>query len=245
MGSGTPIAIVDGDPLYSAKLAAQLGAREFHVLAFADGESFLAAMQDGVQIRLVLVDWSVGTHSGLQVLRTMRAHTPPVPVVFLTRRAPVERELAALRSGALDSVDKDRGIDILAPRLRRLLVPEHSLRPPRQQGALVLHAESSRATWRGRDVDLTVKEYRIIALIVAAAGTVVSSRTIYDNVHYKGFIGGGGARGYQVNVRGIISRLRRRFLAIDPAFDCLHNQTGGGYCWAVDGQCSSPSFGGA
>ena len=238
MGSGTSIAIVDGDPLYSSELAAQLSARGFDVLLFKDGKSFLMEMQNGIQPRVVLVDWTVGTHSGLQVLRALRERSPPVPVVFLTRRAPVERELAALRSGALDFVDKDRGIDILAPRLRRLIGPEQIMHTPRHRGALALNAESSRATWRGRDVDLTVSEYKVVELIAMAGGTVVMSRTIYDNVHYKGFIGGVGARGYEVNVRGIMKRIRRKFLAIDPGFACLPNRRGRGYYWAERGQAT-------
>ena len=117
----TPIVLVDDDPLYSEVLAADLGDRGFAVHAFSDGESLLAALRDGLDVRLVLLDWTLGGQSGLDVLRSLRMCGFDLPVVFLTGRSPVERELAALRNGAIDFVDKARGIEVLAPRLRLLI----------------------------------------------------------------------------------------------------------------------------
>jgi two-component system response regulator ChvI len=87
-------------------------------------------------------------------------------------------------------------------------------------------------------------QYKVVTLIVAAAGAAVSYRTIYDEMYHQGFISGFGARGYEVNVRGTVKRIRRKFLALDPGFDRLGNRSGTGYYWAGaqrDGRAALPA----
>jgi two-component system, OmpR family, response regulator ChvI len=56
-------------------------------------------------------------------------------------------------------------------------------------------------------------------------------RTIYDRLHYVGFIAGSGNDGYRANVRTVIKRIRNKFRALDPAFDEIESYSGFGYCW--------------
>ena len=58
-------------------------------------------------------------------------------------------------------------------------------------------------------------------------------RTVYDRAHYEGFIGGSGEDGYQTNVRGIIRRIRKKFLQCDETFAEIENFVGLGYRWAT------------
>ena len=51
-------------------------------------------------------------------------------------------------------------------------------------------------------------------------------------MHYEGFIGGSGADGYRINVRGITKRIRKKFLECDEAFAEIENFVGLGYRWA-------------
>jgi two-component system response regulator ChvI len=60
----------------------------------------------------------------------------------------------------------------------------------------------------------------------------VTYRAIYDRVHYEGFIGGGGENGYRTNVRGIVKRMRKKFLQCDETFAEIDNFVGLGYRWA-------------
>ena len=235
----SPIVLVDDDPLYSEVLAADLGDRGFTVHAFSDGESFLTAMADGLEARLALLDWTLGGQSGLDVLQALSGRGFDLPVVFLTGRSPVERELVALRNGAIDFVDKARGIEVLAPRLRLLFGASRVEAEPAHHGDLVLHTGTARVEWRGRDVGLTVTEYKVVSLLVAAGGVPVAFRTIYDEMHYKGFIGGSGERGFEVNVRSTVRRIRRKFHAIDGGFAHIRSTPGLGYSWEAapqDGQ---------
>jgi two-component system response regulator ChvI len=227
----TPVALVDDDPLYAEALAGDLRDRGFTVQAFSDGESLLAALQEGLRTELVLLDWTLPGMSGIAVLQALRGGGWEVPVVLLTGQSPVERELEALRHGAIDFVDKVRGIDVLTSRLR-LLVGARP-RPPEavRCGDLVLHPGTARAEWRGHDIGLTLSEYKVVSTLVAAAGTPVSFRSIHDRVHYEGFISGSGERGYEVNVRGMMKRIRRKFSSVDQSFDAIGTVIASGYCW--------------
>lgn len=235
------VVLVDDDELYRETLAAELGDHGFEVHAFADGESCIAALAQGLTARLVLLDWTLPRLQGLDVLRQLRARDRALPVIILTGRSPVQRELAALQGGAIDFVDKARGVDVLVPRLR-LLVPTEIVRQPASaheqepvtSGPLLLQPHKGRAEWRGHEVGLTVAEHRIVGLLVANAGQPVTYRAIYDQVHYAGFAAGDGERGFELNVRTIIKRLRRKFCAIDPDFQAIRSITRLGYAWDAE-----------
>lgn len=233
-GAATPVALVDDDDLYREALAAELADHGFKVHAFADGESCLATLEQDLAVELVLLDWTLPRLQGFEVLALLLAKDRNRPVIILTGRAPVERELDALQGGAIDFVDKARGVDVLVPRMR-LLVRTDIVAPqpdpePVSCGGLLL-PQRRPAKWRGRDVGLTVVEQRIVGLLVAHAGRPVTYRAIYDQVHYPGFVAGEGERGFERNVRTMIKRLRRKFQAIDPGFQAIRSVAGLGYAW--------------
>jgi two-component system response regulator ChvI len=225
-----PIALVDEDPLYREMIAGLLAGHGFAVHGFHSGQNFLDAVQ-GLAVRLVLLDWMLPAMSGLEVLRTLRQRQVAVPVVFLTGRCRVEYELVALRSGAIDFVSKARGIEVLLPRLRRLIARPCERPQPVCHGDLVLHPGARRAYWHGQDVGLTVTEYKVVSRLVAGSGEPVTFRAIYDEMHYEGFHGGSGADGYEVNVRAIMKKIRRKFAASAPGFDGIQSIKKVGYLW--------------
>jgi two-component system, OmpR family, response regulator ChvI len=233
-GVATPVALVDDDDLYRETLAAELGDHGFKVHAFADGESCLAALAQGLAAELVLLDWTLPRLQGVEVLALLLERDRNRPVIILTGRAPVERELDALQGGAIDFVDKARGVDVLVPRMRLLV--RSDIAPPGPEpepvicGPLLL-PQRRPAQWRGHAIGLTVVEQKIVALLVANAGQPVSYRAIYDQVHYAGFVAGDGERGFKLNVRTMIKRMRRKFQAIDPGFQAIRSIAGLGYAW--------------
>jgi two-component system response regulator ChvI len=238
-GVATPVALVDDDDLYRETLAAELGDHGFKVHAFADGESCLAALAQGLPAELVLLDWTLPRLQGVEVLALLLERDRNRPVIILTGRAPVERELDALQGGAIDFVDKARGVDVLVPRMRLLvrsdIVPPGPEPEPVICGPLLLPpllpSHGRPAQWRGHAIGLTVVEQKIVALLVANAGQPVSYRAIYDQVHYAGFLAGDGERGFKLNVRTMIKRMRRKFQAIDPGFQAIRSIAGLGYAW--------------
>jgi two-component system, OmpR family, response regulator ChvI len=159
-----------------------------------------------------------------------------LPVVFLTGQALTERESLAFDRGAIDFIDKARGVEIVARRLKRVVDAARSGAPSKSEkflvcGKLVLKPSISRATWGDVDVGLTVGEYHIVHLLASNRGRYVTYRAVYDCMHYVGFIAGSGDDGYRANVRSAIKRIRNKFRELDPTFAEIENYPGFGYCW--------------
>jgi len=226
---------VDDDPNFREAIADELSDHGFVVKSFADAVSLVEALAVSSEADILLLDWDLPKVSGIELLVELRQAGVNLPVVFLTGYAFVPQESLAFDRGAVDFIDKARGVEILARRLRRLARPPKSVAAPPSVGLvvcgkLVLNPNVSRAYWSGFDVGLTLVEYNIVHHLVT--GRWVTYRAIYDRVHYEGFVGGSGADGYRINVRGIIKRMRKKFLRCDGAFVEIENFVGFGYRWA-------------
>jgi len=233
------VVLVDDDELYREALSADLADRGFAVAGFADAPSLLAALDNGIAPQVALLDWALPEMSGFELMGVLRQRGIGVPVVFLTGHSFVERELRALGHGAVDFVDKARGTEVLARRLRviieaqRVLVPAAGPTTPEAErhGELALQAATARVLWRQLDVGLTITEYKLVTLLVSRKSQPQTYRALYDAAHYAGFVAGSGEQGYQTNVRSLVKRIRRKFLAIDPGFAEIENVAQVGYLW--------------
>lgn len=237
--SNNRVLLVDDDELYLETMMAELEERGFATRGYLDGPSLFKELDRASEADALLLDWTLPSMSGIDVLSAMRDRGIDVPVAFLTGRALVDYEHIALNRGAIDFIDKMRGADIIAQRLSRMVVGSRR-RPsvaatereaPAVCGALSLWHRNPRIAWRGTDVGLTLTEYKVISLLAADAGKPQTYRAIYDTMHYAGFLAGFGTDGYLVNVRSALKRIRKKFLALDPAFAEIENFAGVGYCW--------------
>jgi DNA-binding response OmpR family regulator len=106
--------------------------------------------------------------------------------------------------------------------------------PPAEKiacGKLVIDLAQRRTRWDGVEVPLTAGEFDIVVLLASQAGCCVDSRTVYDSLHYKGFQSGHGEKGFWVNVRSTIRRIRKKFRLLDSSFDELETARAFGYRW--------------
>lgn len=234
------VAVVDDDDLFREALGANLADEGFEVSAFDCGEDALRFFADGGRADIVLLDWRMPNLDGLEVLRRLRAHGHAVPVIFLTVLSDQIYEEAALSGGAIDFVEKSRSFPILLHRMQlivdgRKLTSEAGDGKPAPtvvtQGRLSLNIPSGTAEWDGERVDLTLTEFKIVALMAQRAGENVSYREIYDVARGTGFVAGFGAMGYRANVRAFIKRIRQKFRALDDGFETIENYPGFGYRW--------------
>ena len=69
-----------------------------------------------------------------------------------------------------------------------------------------------------------------MTLLVSEDATPKTYRSIYDTVHFAGFIAGAGEQ-YTTNVRAFMKRVRQKFVAVDPDFAAIKNVRLVGYCW--------------
>ncbi|MDB5487198.1 MAG: hypothetical protein JWQ58_913, partial [Reyranella sp.] len=217
------IAFVEDDDDFREAASGELGDHGFDVVAFGDGTGLVEFLETAGDIEIVVLDWSLPRISGIDLLPKLRRAGINLPVVFLTGRSEPNYEQLALDRGAIDFVDKSRGVPILARRLR--LIADRAGKPMTADGEgnfhcgrLLLKPAVSRAFWDDTDLNLTVTEFKIVHTLSANIGSYVSYRAVYDCMHYVGFIAGSGENGYRTNVRSCIKRIRNKFRAIDPEF---------------------------
>lgn len=230
------VLFVEDDPSYREALGTELAERGFVVQSYADGAMLLDSLDATANADVIILDWSLPKTSGIDLLLLLRERNVNVPVVFLTARTLQAYESLAFERGAIDFIDKARGVDVLVRRLKRVVgAAKPAARSQTDKrfvcGKLMLEPNVSRAYWDQVDVSLTLGEYNIVHLLASNVGRYVSYRAIYDRSRYEGFIAGSGEDGYRVNVRSSIKRIRKKFREHDPAFAEIQTYNAFGYCW--------------
>jgi two-component system response regulator ChvI len=232
------LVLTDDDELFRESLGLNLADEGYEVTRFGNGRETLAYLRDGGEADVLLLDWRMPELTGIDVLRRLRRAGIGIPVIFLTALSDDIYEQAALEGGAVDFIDKSRRLAILLKRLeliaeaRRVVRAADAPAPAAlRNGALELRCESHRAFWGGAMVNLSLTEFRIVALLAGKAGNDVGYREIYDLVHGKDFVAGAGEEGYRANVRTLIRRIRKSFREVDPGFAQIENYAGFGYRW--------------
>ncbi len=155
-----------------------------------DGQrAFDAALAAGVSPALgagydvLLLDWGLPSIDGLTICSRLRSLGVLTPVLMLTARGATPDKVAGLDAGADDYLAKPFELDELLARLRALhrrSQPEvdHALKV----GDLVLEREERRVSRAGTPIDLSVREFEILRLLMERAGRVVTRYTILDEV---------------------------------------------------------------
>jgi two-component system response regulator ChvI len=229
--------LIDDDDDYREAATAELEYFGFEVAAYRSGEEMFAYLdQDDWRCDVIVLDWRLQTGPAISLLPELRSRGIELPIVFLTGSPSTANENEALDHGAVDFVDKARGIPILAKRLR--LIAHLNKRPaahagpePVVCGKLLLRPDIGRAYWDGVDVQLTLTEFRIVHMLASQADGFVTYRTVYDSVHHAGFVAGNGDDGFRTNVRSSIRRIRNKFRELDDGFSEIENYPSFGYRW--------------
>lgn len=163
---------------------------------------------------LVLLDLALPGIDGLQVCQAIRAREAYVPVIMLTARADDVDQIVGLEVGADDYVTKPFNARELVARVRavlRLVRRSADGRPPDRLrfGHLEIDLDGREAFKAGQPVDLTPKEFELLALLARHPGRVFGRDTLLERVW--GYDFAGDSRTVDVHV----GRLRRK-LEEDP-----------------------------
>ena len=230
------VLFVEDDEDYRATVGDALSDHGFAVRSFADGDSLLGSLDTAADADVIVLDWGLPKISGIDLLPRLRRHGVNLPVVFLTGHALIAHEREAFARGAVDFIDKTRGVEVLVRRLKLVAetgqaTPE--LRPEERLvcGKLVLRPAVHRAYWQEVDVGLTLGEYSIVDLLASNVGRYMTYRAIYDRIRYEGFVAGLEGQGFRINVRSSIKRIRRKFCKLDPTFSEIETTAAVGYRW--------------
>lgn len=180
------VLIVEDDEAMSVALRDGFASEGYTVRAARDGEAALRAAREEPPDLLIL-DVMLPRLTGLDVCRELRAKGSAVPILMLTARGQEIDKVVGLRTGADDYVTKPFGFMELIARSEALLRRTGRGRGP---GALRLgdleidfkRHEARRGGPGGRQVELSAREFRLLAFFASRRGEVVSRESLLDAV---------------------------------------------------------------
>jgi DNA-binding response OmpR family regulator len=214
--------IVEDDSIAAELLAKGLRENAYAVDVAPDGP---AALQRAMQFEydLIVLDLLLPGIDGLEVCRRLRKRGVAVPVLMLTARSGLEERVAGLDAGADDYLPKPFHFPELLARVRALLRRGPVLGPSVQRvGGLSVDTRTRSVERDGRRIELTTKEYTLLAYLTRRHGQVVTRNDISEHVWDENF-------DPTSNVIDVyVQRLRRK---IDDGFPdrLIHTRRGAGY----------------
>ena len=178
----TRILVVDDDPQILRALRINLRARKYDVDVAADGAGALHAAAAHPP-DLIVLDLGLPDLDGSETLKMLRAITQ-VPVIIATARDDEAEIIRLLNAGADDYLIKPFSGAHLAARIAALLrrtgadQPQAALRV----GELVIDPRRREAHLEGRALDLSRREFDLLAYLAARPGEVVTRRELLTQV---------------------------------------------------------------
>ncbi len=181
------ILIVEDDAAVVRLLERSLRAYGYEVVSTGSGEEAIQLVSTG-SIDLVLLDIALPGIDGHQVLARIRAIDRMLPVLMLTARDDTRSKVSALDSGADDYLTKPFDLEELLVRIRALIRRRGRPQLPQpssallQAGDLVVDPLSHRA-WRGDEsLDLSAREFALLAHFMRHPGQALSREQILSAV---------------------------------------------------------------
>ena len=216
------ILVVEDEKKAASYLRKGLSENGFVVDVTADGDEGLGLARGG-GYDLVILDVMLPGRDGWSVIGELRRGGLETPVLFLTARDGLADRVKGLNLGADDYLVKPFAFSELLARVRSILRRGPARRPETLRRAdLEIDLVRHRAARAGRKLDLTPKEFALLALLARHPGEVLSRTAIAEQVWDMNF--DGGTNVVDVHVR----RLRSK---IDEPFDrkLIHTVRGVGY----------------
>ena len=137
---------------------------------------------------LVILDWMLPGHDGIEILKTLRARGTETPVLLLTARDAIEDRVLGLDSGADDYLMKPFAFAELLARVRALLRRVGDTETFRKQiGDLKLDIENRRVTRGSQEIAVTPREFELLAYLLRRHGQTVTRQMLAkDGAHRVG-----------------------------------------------------------
>ncbi|MBI2710256.1 MAG: response regulator transcription factor [Actinobacteria bacterium] len=189
------VLVVEDEDSFVEALTVGLKREGFRVQVARDGAAALD-MFDAVNPDVVLLDVMLPKVSGIDVCRELRRRST-VPIIMVTAKGSEIDTVVGLEVGADDYVTKPYRLRELVARMRAVLrrAPDDTARFSAPSGDVLevgdvrLDAERHEVEIRGERVQLPLKEFDLLALLLDHAGRVLTRDTLIDRIWGHDYVG--------------------------------------------------------
>jgi two-component system copper resistance phosphate regulon response regulator CusR len=176
------VLIIEDDEKTARALASGLERGGFSTAMAHSGEEGFSLL-NAETFDLVVLDWMLPGRSGIEILKTLRSRGNKTPVLLLTARDSVDDRVMGLESGADDYLVKPFAFAELVARIRTLLRRSGPNEPLKKTIADLVVDLESRRVWRtDKPIDLTPREFDLLAFLLRQSGQVVTREMLAKEV---------------------------------------------------------------
>ncbi len=191
---GERILIVEDDPSILRGLQLNLGMEGYTVRSAMDGETGLELARTESP-DLLVVDVMLPRMDGLTLVRELRRTDPDLPVLILSAKGQESDKVAGLQFGADDYMVKPFGLKELLARIEALLRRRRARgetgpnKAVRRAGVIEVDLEARRATVDGKAIELTSREFDLLAFFMNHPDRVHSREQLMEAVWGSRYFG--------------------------------------------------------
>ncbi|MBF7096503.1 response regulator transcription factor [Alkalibacter mobilis] len=220
------ILIVEDEVKISRFLQLELEHEGYEVETAFDGRKGLEKAQNK-EFDVIILDIMLPQLSGMEVCRRVRHENKSVPIIMLTAKDDVSDKVMGLDSGADDYMTKPFAIEELLARIRvavkrRSNGVADSNRNTIKLGDLILDKERYIVTFKQQNIDLTKKEFDLLAYLMENKNIVLTRDKIVEHVWGYDYMG-------ETNVTDVYIRYLRSKLDQKYGIDLIKTIRGVGY----------------
>ena len=217
------ILVVDDEPEAVELVEFNLKQAGFEVLTAADGAEALKRARSGSP-NLVVLDLMLPELDGLEVCKMLRRDpaTKNLPIVMVTAKAAEVDRVLGLELGADDYLTKPFSPRELVLRIRKILERGQPAADTDtfRLGELLIDQPRHLVSWRGKPIELTATEFKLLSVLAQRRGRVQSREQLLREVWEYNSL---------VDTRTVDTHMRRLREKLGPAAKHLDTVRGVGY----------------
>ena len=179
--SDARVLLIEDEPALARGLSDTLRARGFEVEVAHDGQQGLDAALAGTA-DVILLDVMLPRINGYEICRAVRAHGIDVPILMLTAKGQEDDVVLGLNVGADDYITKPFRVGELIARTRAFLRRRGNGRAVTRFGGCALDMTARKVMRDGEELDLTAKEFALLAYFASRPGCALSRDAILNAV---------------------------------------------------------------
>ena len=199
------ILVVDDEARMRKLVKDFLSVKGFTVLEASNGEEAVDLFFEQKDIALIILDVMMPKMDGWETCRTIRKYSQ-VPIIMLTARSEERDELQGFNLGVDEYISKPFSPKILVARVEAILRRSNAVSSDLIEiGGIRIDKAAHQVTIDGQNIDLSYKEFELLAYFVENQGIALSREKILNNVwNYDYF---GDARTIDTHVKKLRSKM--------------------------------------